>query len=286
VSSSISYTLGANVENLILAGTAADGTGNALDNVFTANAVANRFDGGLGADTVSYAGAGAGVVASLLVGYGFIGDAQGDRYVSIERLEGSNFNDALTGGFGNDTLSGLDGDDALVGLGGNDTILGGGGRDILSGGSGADLLDGGLGDDRLYGNEDSDTMLGGLGNDVLSGDDGDDRLNGGAGDDQLSGGDGRDVFSFTDLGGKDEILDFRKGQDKIDLSHLDADSGHDGLDSFHWIGKGSFTGVAGELRSYSVGHDYFVAGDVNGDRIADFVIQTNTQIVQTDILFV
>jgi serralysin len=286
VSSAVSYTLGANVENLFLTGTAANGTGNGLDNLFKGNAAANRFDGGLGTDTVSYAGAGAGVAASLLIGFGLIGEAQGDRYVSIERLEGSNFNDALTGGIGNDTLLGLDGDDALAGLSGNDSISGGGGRDAISGGSGADSIDGGAGDDWLYGNEDNDTILGGLGNDTLSGDDGDDRIDGGAGNDQLSGGDGRDIFAFTELGGKDEILDFRKGQDKIDLSHLDANSSHDGLDAFSWIGKGAFTGHAGELRSYSVGHDYFVAGDTDGDRIADFVIQTNTQIVQTDILFV
>lgn len=53
VSSSISYTLGDNVENLILTGSATDGTGNALDNVLTGNAVSNHLDGGAGADRLA-----------------------------------------------------------------------------------------------------------------------------------------------------------------------------------------------------------------------------------------
>ncbi len=53
VSASASYTLSANVENLILTGTAANGTGNALDNNITGNASANRLDGGAGADIMA-----------------------------------------------------------------------------------------------------------------------------------------------------------------------------------------------------------------------------------------
>jgi Ca2+-binding RTX toxin-like protein len=267
VSSSVSYTLAANVEDLVLTGTAANGTGNGLDNRISANGVANRIDGGAGTDTVSYANSSSGVIASLVVGLGVWGDAKGDRYVSIEGIEGSGFNDVLTGGNAADTVSGLAGDDILAGLGGNDVILGGDGRDILSGGSGNDRLDGGAGDD------------------VLSGDDGNDTLIGGAGDDRLSGGSGLDVFKFAELGGEDEITDFRKGQDKIDLSGIDANSGTAGDDAFVWIGRNAFTGTAGELRSYREGRDYFVAGDVDGDGVADFVIQTNTQIVVTDLLF-
>jgi serralysin len=50
VNSSINYTLGDNVENLILTGTAQNGTGNGLNNVLTGNALSNRLDGGAGND--------------------------------------------------------------------------------------------------------------------------------------------------------------------------------------------------------------------------------------------
>jgi Ca2+-binding RTX toxin-like protein len=65
VTSEIDYTLGANVENLQLAGAAITGIGNSLDNRITGTAGNNTLqgglgndtlDGGLGTDTASYAG--------------------------------------------------------------------------------------------------------------------------------------------------------------------------------------------------------------------------------------
>ncbi|WP_185047112.1 M10 family metallopeptidase, partial [Pseudomonas frederiksbergensis] len=52
VRSSVDWTLGANLENLVLTGNAINGSGNALNNSLTGNAEANTLDGGLGADTL------------------------------------------------------------------------------------------------------------------------------------------------------------------------------------------------------------------------------------------
>ncbi|HEY5723352.1 MAG TPA: calcium-binding protein, partial [Allosphingosinicella sp.] len=53
VESSISYTIGSEIERLTLTGTAVSGTGNELDNVITGNAGNNLLDGGLGSDLMA-----------------------------------------------------------------------------------------------------------------------------------------------------------------------------------------------------------------------------------------
>ncbi len=54
VQSGLTYTLGGNLENLILTGTSAiNGTGNALNNLLTGNAANNTLVGGLGSDTLN-----------------------------------------------------------------------------------------------------------------------------------------------------------------------------------------------------------------------------------------
>jgi Ca2+-binding RTX toxin-like protein len=63
VQSSITWTLGSNLENLVLTGTTAiSGTGNAADNVLTGNSVNNTLTGAAGNDTLD-GGAGADTLA-------------------------------------------------------------------------------------------------------------------------------------------------------------------------------------------------------------------------------
>jgi Ca2+-binding RTX toxin-like protein len=81
VRSSVTHTLGSNLENLILTGSAAlSGTGNTLTNTMTGNAGANTLNGMTGADT----------------------------------LNGGAGNDRLIGGAGNDSMTGGTGADDFV----------------------------------------------------------------------------------------------------------------------------------------------------------------------------
>lgn len=288
VISSIDYVLGDNLEVLELVGSAKNGTGNALDNLIIANDERNLLDGGTGIDTVSYEASDASVLVRLdnvrsgsgsfwqnlggviedYLADGIGGFATGDRLLNFENVTGSAHGDTL---FGNNIAN---------------VLNGGGGSDFLYGDNGNDTLDGGDGLDSLFGGNGLDLLFGGAGGDMLSGGDGADRLNGGAGNDTLLGGSGSDVFTFTDLGGRDSVGDFRRGQDKLDLSGIDAIGGTAADDAFKWIGSKGFGGTAGELRSYREHGDYFVAGDVDGDRVADFVVALgNVQLSQGDILF-
>jgi Ca2+-binding RTX toxin-like protein len=99
----------------------------------------DRYEGGTGLDTVSYAYASAGVSASLQLGYGSRGDAVRDLYTDIERLSGSNHDDILFGDWDRNVLRGMWGEDALYGLGGVDRLYGGGSDDYLDGGGGWDV---------------------------------------------------------------------------------------------------------------------------------------------------
>jgi serralysin len=111
----------------------------------------------------------------------------------------------------------------------------------------------------------NDTLVGGYGNDVL---------HGGAGTDRLTGGSGYDTFVFRDGDSgtgtaRDTITDFTRGQDRIDLSGMDANLNTAGVDdAFNFIGSQAFTGVAGQLRVQAG----LVQGDTNGDGVADFEI--------------
>ena len=83
----------------------------------------------------------------------------------------------------------------------------------------ADQFTGNVADESISGSEGADALNGGGGKDKLWGNDGDDILTGGPGADILIGGAGKDVFVIR-AGDRDAevILDFTKGEDRIDLS--------------------------------------------------------------------
>jgi len=160
VRSSISYTLGANVENLHLTGTGViDGTGNELDNDLTGNSANNTLAGLSGND----------------------------------KLDGKEGTDVLIGGSGDDVYVIDDAGDSVIEFSADGTdkvrssvsfslsanvedlvltgsaALNGTGNELnnhLTGNSAGNILQGGAGNDRLNGKEGNDTMIGGNGNDV------------------------------------------------------------------------------------------------------------------------
>ena len=71
------------------------------------------------------------------------------------------------------------------------------------------------------------------------------------------------------------------GVDMIDLGLLDANAAVGGNQAFVFIGQAAFSGTAGELRTYLTNSVHYVAGDVNGDGVADFIIQLGSAAVQS-----
>jgi Ca2+-binding RTX toxin-like protein len=152
----------------------------------------------------------------------------------------TNANDELFGTAGNDSINALAGNDKVYGYAGNDTIDGGDGNDLIVGGRGRDTLTGGAGADRFV------------------------------------------IESFQDStpgAGRDAILDFQKGSDKIDISALGG--------NWTFIGTGAFTG-AGEQIRYSTGFgSTFLEADFDGDMIADLQIELagTVHLTATDFVF-
>lgn len=192
-----------------------------------------------------------------------------------DTLSGGNGDDELDGGNGADMLMGDAGNDTLNGYNDNDTLKGGSGNDSLLGERGDDHLEGDAGDDSLDGGLGNDTLIGGLGNDTVQGGSGNDVLISDAGNDQLTGGAGNDMFKFLSKSSYslDVINDFSKGQDRIDLSALDANSATPEKDSFTFIGNKAFnsSNATGQLHFDPVQH--ILSGSTNADTQAEFAIQ-------------
>ncbi|MEH2065628.1 MAG: M10 family metallopeptidase C-terminal domain-containing protein, partial [Nostoc sp.] len=72
----------------------------------------------------------------------------------------------------------------------------------------------------IQGTNRNDNLVGTSGNDTIQGLNGNDTLSGLGGNDQLSGGAGNDVFKLAYYQEKDVVIDFVRGQDKIDVRSL------------------------------------------------------------------
>ena len=141
-------TVGGGIGNDSLYG--GDGTdkldGGEGDDVLTGGDGDDLLEGGKGKDTASYADAGSAVTVTLakIRVDGHVQAAQDtegagtDTLIHIENLEGSDFDDTLTGNGGANRVAGGDGDDSINAGRGSDTLVGGLGEDTLQGGGGRD----------------------------------------------------------------------------------------------------------------------------------------------------
>ena len=244
VQSSITYTLGANLENLTLTGAAAiNGTGNSLDNIITGNTANNILSGGDGNDILN-GGAGADILIGGLGNDTYVVDNAGDAVIenagagtdtvqsSITYTLGANLeNLILTGGA------------AINGTGNdlNNTIQGNAASNFLTGGLGSDTLTGGAGFDIFKYNTLADSAFGAL--------------------------------------NRDTITDFLLGTDGLDLSAIDANLSADGNQAFTFIGlMGGIIGSpvfsnVGQLGYQVSAGNLFLYGNVDANPTADFALQ-------------
>ncbi|MDA7424684.1 calcium-binding protein [Thalassococcus lentus] len=209
-----------------------------------------------GTDTADYSNAGGRVLVDLdrdVSGETFVrffeyGAASGNRFVSIENIIGGDHADNLRGDSGANHIAGGGVSDRLYGREGNDTLDGGSGFDAIFGNNGADTMIGGSGADRFIFFRASDS---------------------GVGD-----------------GNRDVITDFVSGEDRIEISRIDADLTTGGKQGFDFIGDAAFTGTGGELRYEQVGGNTIVQADRDGDGAADFEIELTgiTDLTESDFL--
>ncbi|MFN9695193.1 MAG: bluetail domain-containing putative surface protein, partial [Synechococcaceae cyanobacterium] len=163
VQSSVTYTLGINLDNLILTGTAAlNGTGNTLNNVITGNTANNSLNGGSGNDTL-IGGDGIDILKGGLGNDTYIVDSTTDTIsedlgAGIDTVQSSvtyTLDDNLdkliltgtaaingTGNALNNTLTGNTANNILIGRTGLDVVTGGAGSDTFSYAAGDALISG------------------------------------------------------------------------------------------------------------------------------------------------
>ncbi|PQP03831.1 mannuronan epimerase [Pseudomonas frederiksbergensis] len=257
VQASVSWTLGANLENLVLTGVSGiNGTGNEQHNFITGNAANNLLNGAAGGDSMSggdgsdtyyvdnaddavietnsdAASGGIDSVHSSLAAY-TLGNNVERLYIDSPGAAngtGNALDNTLFAGAGNNVLDGREGNDtvsyerAASGV----TVSLSTSVQQNTVGSGLDTvklsenLTGSAYADTLSGNSGANVLNGGAGNDTLVGGSGDDRLIGGAGTDNLTGGTGADTYVFDALSdmGAGALRDVINGFKSTEGDHLD-----------------------------------------------------------------
>ena len=143
VFSYVSYTLGSNLENLLLVGGSnLNGTGNTLNNTITGNAGNNLLDGGAGIDTlIGGTGNDTYIVDNtqdVVVETSALANEIDTVMASVSYTLSANVENLTLTGIMNTNASGNAQNNVLTGNSGNNILNGGGGLDTLIGGAGND----------------------------------------------------------------------------------------------------------------------------------------------------
>jgi Ca2+-binding RTX toxin-like protein len=284
------YILGANVEDLYMAGGAIKGTGNALandivgtgaDNILDGKAGADTMKGGLGDDKyyvdnlgdliVEEAGWGTDTVYSRVAlsnAFDNIENYDFRKAASAVNFTGNDLQNDIWSSAYADTLAGGKGDDCyyLNNVGDKVVELSGEGSDYIQSRVSVTKLAENVEDVCLEwgvatalkatGNDLDNQIDGNQYNNVLNGGVGNDRIDGSLGNDTLSGGNGADAFIFYNAGsggtlsGHDVITDFDRNNDELWFVYA-GDSDKDGI-------SGELEDSVGGITDYGVGKDVVV----------------------------
>lgn len=307
-------------------------TGSSFNDTLTGTSSSNAIEGGTGndtmngqggLDTLNYVTATGGITISLAITTAQnTGGAGTDTISNFENLNGSLFNDVLTGNTAANVIWGGSGDDMIEGGAGNDALTGGIGTDTISyigaaaavtvnltsvvaqntGGAGTDTLSefenvkGSAFNDTLIGDANSNVIEGGAGNDILNGQGGIDTVtyagatsgvtvNLSTAGTQNTGGAGTDTMSgFENLTGSG-FNDTLTGD-----SNTNTVNGGAGSDVINGGGGSDFLygGAGQDTLTGSTGGDVFIFENAsafsNVDTITDFNAGTGDKINFHDVI--
>jgi Ca2+-binding RTX toxin-like protein len=158
VTSSVDWSLGADLENLVLTGSAVSGFGNELDNSIAGNASANVLDGGAGNDFLD-GGTGIDTLTGGLGDDGYVVDSVLDRVIELAGEGTDTVTSSVDWSLGADLKNLVLAGSAVNGFG-NEL------NNAITGNATANVLRGGIGDDTISGGAGADTLLGGIGDDL------------------------------------------------------------------------------------------------------------------------
>ena len=240
-------------------------------------------------DLVSYRTSTAPVTVDLAAGTG-TGDGN-DTLVNLDAVEGSDFDDVLTGTSGPNFLAGFDGNDTinsggnsgdlsspqsvldgqfdfLAGDAGDDTITGGAGHNVLGhdlapGAVTVDLLNGtvtGDGNDSVSGIQ---VVLGTRFDDSLRGDNGDNVFESMGGTDTVDGRGGSDTVAFID--GRSASVDLGAGTATATYRPFDPAAGQPGPP------VPATVSLSGVENAWGSSTNDVLRGDVSGNRLFGFL---------------